>query len=75
VLDPVVRVLGQGTALGQALGTRPTHRRVAVRHRRHRGRARARRLPEYWAGGAMNRPERTRRWYLDNADMLQQALI
>jgi hypothetical protein len=30
---------------------------------------------EYWAAGAMERAEQTRRWYLDNADMLQQALI
>ncbi|WP_448607733.1 phosphotransferase [Geodermatophilus sp. URMC 60] len=28
----------------------------------------------YWTGGAMKRAERTRRWYLDNADVLQQAL-
>ena len=32
-------------------------------------------LIEYWAGGAMKHAERTRRWYLDNADVLQQALI
>jgi hypothetical protein len=30
---------------------------------------------EYSAGGAMTRAERTRRWCLDNADVLQQALI
>ena len=30
---------------------------------------------EYSAGGAMTRAERTRRWRIDNADVLQQALI
>jgi hypothetical protein len=30
---------------------------------------------EYLAGGAMRRAERTRRWYLDNADVLRQALV
>ena len=30
---------------------------------------------EYSAGGAMTCAERTRRWCLDNADVLQQALI
>jgi hypothetical protein len=30
---------------------------------------------EYSAGGAMTRAERTRHWSLDNADVLQQALI
>jgi Phosphotransferase enzyme family len=29
----------------------------------------------YWAGGAKERAERTHRWYLDNADMLRQALL
>jgi Ser/Thr protein kinase RdoA (MazF antagonist) len=29
---------------------------------------------DYWAGGAMERAERTRRWYLDNEDVLQRAL-
>jgi hypothetical protein len=30
---------------------------------------------EYWAGGAMERAERTNRWYLDNADLLREALF
>ncbi|HST98347.1 MAG TPA: aminoglycoside phosphotransferase, partial [Geodermatophilus sp.] len=30
---------------------------------------------EYLAGGAMRRAEGTRRWYLDNADVLRQALV
>jgi hypothetical protein len=30
---------------------------------------------EYSAGGAMTRAERTRRWCIDNADVLQEALI
>src|SRR4051794_6234318 len=51
-LDSVVRVLGDGAALG----TRPTHRRVPVRDRRHRGRARHAGFSEYWAGGAGNGP-------------------
>ena len=29
----------------------------------------------YWTGGAVKRAERTRRWYLDNAQVLQPALI
>jgi hypothetical protein len=30
---------------------------------------------EYWAGGAMERAERTNRWYLDHADLLRAALF
>ena len=30
---------------------------------------------EYWAGGAGERAERTRRWYLDNVDLLRRALL
>lgn len=29
----------------------------------------------YWAGGAMERAERTREWYIDNADLLRRALL
>jgi aminoglycoside phosphotransferase (APT) family kinase protein len=29
---------------------------------------------EYWLGGAWERAERTREWYVDNADALQEAL-
>jgi hypothetical protein len=30
---------------------------------------------DYWAGGAMERSERTRQWYLDNEDVLRRALL
>jgi hypothetical protein len=30
---------------------------------------------EYWSGGARERAERTRQWYLDNADLLRRALL
>jgi hypothetical protein len=30
---------------------------------------------EYWAGGARERAERTRQWYLDNSDLLRKALL
>ncbi len=30
---------------------------------------------EYWAGGAMERAERTYRWYLDNSGLLREALL
>ncbi len=30
---------------------------------------------EYWAGGAMERAERTREWYVENADLLRGALL
>jgi hypothetical protein len=30
---------------------------------------------DYWAGGAMERAERTRHWYLDNEDLLRRAVL
>jgi hypothetical protein len=48
---------------------------VALRHHRHGGRAGHAGFFEYWAGGAMERAERTNRWYLDNAHLLQEALF
>jgi hypothetical protein len=29
---------------------------------------------EYWLGGARDRAERTRQWYVDTTDALQEAL-